>query len=209
MLDVFEHFCFIDIMKYMNYSTSIFAIIILTFFSACTPSENIDKIYNQLNDKQAKVIYKIEGKEFYPSQSIFSGEVNASDNLLSITLADQFEDRTIISFGGDGWYSGLPSKKEIFVDNQVNAGVKMGRLVDREKMVGEGYMMSEGSVTLVEFSKDKIVLKIYGKVGKYSDFKQPSEYYNVEGMVVCRKPLFRLVNITEKELFSGLKTSIK
>ncbi|WP_254411853.1 hypothetical protein [Dyadobacter diqingensis] len=209
MLDVFEHFCFIDFMKYMSCLTSIFAIIILMFFEACTPSENIDEIYNQLNDNQAKVIYKIDGKEFYTSQSIFSGEVNVSDQLLSVTLADQFQNQTIISFGGDKWYSPLPSKKEIFADNQVNAGVKMGKLVDREKMVGEGYMMSEGSVTLIEFSKDKIVLKIYGKVGKYSDFQQPSEYYNVEGTVVCRKPLFRLANITEKDLFSGLKTSTR
>lgn len=179
------------------------------FFEACMPSENIDEIYNQLNDNQAKVIYKIDGKEFYPSQSIFLGEVNVSDQLLSVTLVDQFQDQTIISFGGDKWYSRLPSRKEIFADNQVNAGVKMGKLVDREKMVGEGYMMSEGSVTLIELTEDKIIMKIYGKVGKYSDFQQPSEYYKVEGTVVFRKPLFRLGNVTEKDLFSGLKTSIK
>jgi hypothetical protein len=193
----------------MNY-LKIAAVLILCFLiSSCNPGTTEDVIYNQLADKQAKAIYKINNTDFYPSEGIFSAEINASDQLLSMTLIDQFDDRTIISFGGENWYVSMPVKKEVFADNQVNAGVKIGKLVDRQKMTGLGYVMSEGTVTLVEFSKDKIVVKIKGKVGKYSDFQEATEFYPMEGTVVCKKPTFHLMNITEEELFSAPKTSAK
>ena len=189
----------------MNYFKSVYYLLILLILASCNSSGNSNKVYEQLGDNKAKISYKIDGKEFYPEESIFSGEVNASDKLLSITLADQFDGRSIISFGGDEWYVSFPSKKDVFSDNQVNAGIKMGKLTNKEKMIGEGFMMSEGTVTLEEFSKDKIVIKVLGKVGKYSDFEEPSEFHKLEGTIVYKKPSFSLFNVTEKELFSPLK----
>lgn len=193
----------------MNHLKIAVGLIFSLFFSSCNPGTSEDVVYNQLADKQAKAIYKVNNKEFYPSEGIFSAEINASDQLLSLTLVDQFDDRTIISFGGENWYVSMPVKKEVFADNQVNAGVKMGKLIDRQKMVGIGYVMSEGTVTLQEFSKDKVIVKIKGKVGKYSDFQEATEFFPMEGTVVCKKPTFQLMNITEEELFSAQKTSAK
>ncbi|MCF2444437.1 hypothetical protein L0657_10765 [Dyadobacter sp. CY345] len=191
----------------MNYLKPTFYLFffITIFISSCTSSDD-DKMYGQLGENQAKAIYKIDGKEFYPPESIFKGEVSVSDKLLSITLIDQFDGRSIVSYGGDDWYLSIPSKKDVFSNDQVNAGVKMGKLTDREKMVGEGMILSEGTVTLQEFSKDKIVIKIQGKVGKYSDFEQPTEFKNFDGTVVYKKPAFNLLNITEEELFSAIKS---
>lgn len=193
----------------MNHLKIAVGLILSLLFSSCNPGTSEDVVYNQLADKQAKAIYKVNNKEFYPAEGIFSAEINASDQLLSLTLVDQFDDRTIISFGGENWYVSMPVKKEVFADNQVNAGVKMGKLIDRQKMVGIGYVMSEGTVTLQEFSKDKVVIKIKGKVGKYSDFQEATEFFPMEGTVVCKKPTFQLMNITEEELFSAKKTSAK
>ncbi|MBE9465003.1 hypothetical protein ACFP1I_16710 [Dyadobacter subterraneus] len=193
----------------MNHLKIAASLILSLLFSSCSPDTSEDSIYNQLADKQAKAIYKVNNKEFYPSEGVFSAEINASDKLLSMTLVDQFDDRTIISFGGENWYVAVPVKKEVFADNQVNAGVKMGKLLDRKKMIGVGYVMSEGIVTLQEFSKDKVVIKVKGKVGKYSDFQEATEFFPMEGTVVCKKPTFQLMNITEEELFNAQKTSAK
>lgn len=193
-------------MNYLKITIYIF-ISIIPFISSCTSSGDNNKLYQHLGDNQAKVVYKIDGKEFYPQESIFKGEVSVSDKLLSITLIDQFDGRSIISFGGDDWYLSIPSKKDVFSDDQVNAGVKMGKLTDREKMVGEGLIMSEGTLTLQEFSKEKIVIKIQGKVGKYSDFEEPTEFKNFDGTIIYKKPVYNLLNITEEELFSAIKSS--
>lgn len=208
MLEIFEHFCFYLTYRFMRYLKIVFYLFLTTpfIFTSCTSSEN-DGIYNKLSDNQAKVIYKIDGKEFYPQESIFKGEVNASDKLLSITLIDQFDGRSIISFGGDDWYLSLPSKKEVFSNDQVNAGVKMGKLTDRAKMIGEANIMTDGTVTLEEFSKDKIVITIKGKAGKYSDFEQPADLKSFDATVIYKKPVFSLLNITEEELFSANKSS--
>lgn len=191
----------------MNYWKLTFCLFffIAIFISSCTSSDD-DKMYEQLGENQAKAIYKIDGKEFYPQESIFRGEVSTSDKLLSITLIDQFDGRSIISFGGDDWYLSIPSKKDVFSNDQVNAGVKMGKLTNREKMIGEGMILSEGTMTLEEFSKDKIVIKVQGKVGKYSDFEQPTEFKNFDGTIIYKKPVFNLLSITEEELFSAIKS---
>ena len=208
MLEVFEHFCFYLTFRFMKYFKIIFCLFLTApIFISCTSSGESDAIYKQLGENQAKVIYKIDGKEFYPQESIFKGEVNASDKLLSITLIDQFDGRSIVSFGGDDWYLSIPSKKEVFSDDQVNAGVKMGKLVDKQKMIGEAFIMTDGAVTLEEFSKNKMILKIKGKVGKYSDFEQPTEFKTFDATIIYKKPVFNLLNITEEELFSAIKSS--
>jgi len=208
MLEIFEHFCFYLTYRFMKYFKIIFCLFLAApFFTSCASSDGNDEIYQQLGDNQAKVVYKIDGKEFYPQESIFRGDVNASDKLLSITLIDQFDGRSIVSFGGDDWYLSIPSKKEVFSDDQVNAGVKMGKLIDKQKMIGEAFIMTDGAVTLEEFSKDKMILSIKGKVGKYSDFEQPTEFKKFDAIIVYKKPVFNLLNITEEELFSAIKSS--
>ena len=207
MLEIFEHFCFYLTYRFMKYFKIFCLFLAAPFFTSCASSDGNDEIYQQLGDNQAKVVYKIDGKEFYPQESIFRGDVNASDKLLSITLIDQFDGRSIVSFGGDDWYLSIPSKKEVFSDDQVNAGVKMGKLIDKQKMIGEAFIMTDGAVTLEEFSKDKMILSIKGKVGKYSDFEQPTEFKKFDATIVYKKPVFNLLNITEEELFSAIKSS--
>jgi len=209
MLDIFEHFCFYLTYRFMKYFKIIFclSVIAVNLLTSCTSSGDHDEIYNKLGENEAKVIYKIDGKEFYPQESIFKGEVNASDKLLSITFIDQFDGRSIISFGGDDWYLAIPSKKEVFSNDQINAGVKMGKLTDREKMIGEAFIMTDGAVTLEAFSKEKIIMTIHGKVGKYSDFEQPTEFKKFDATIIYKKPAFSLLNITEEELFSAIKSS--
>ena len=166
---------------YLHKTFCLFVTIIF-ISSACNSTlSDREKVFQQLKENQAQISYQIDNKNFYPQESIFTGEVHVSNKLLSMTLDNQFDGKTIISFGGEKWYKQVPVSKQLFVNNEINAGIKMGRLTNKEKMIGEAYMMSEGEMTLEEFSKDRIVISIEGKAGKYSDFKQPDTLLIVKG----------------------------
>ncbi|MCF2486701.1 hypothetical protein [Dyadobacter sp. CY347] len=162
-----------------------------------------DQLFQTLKENEAKILMLIDGKEFYPKESVFSGQVLLSDNMMNVTLTDQFEGKTIINLGGEKWYAAKPITKTITANGPVETSIKMGKIVDKINMIGEGYMMAEGEITATAFAKDKIVFKIKGKVGKYSDFQQPDKYIPAEGFIVYKKPAISLGNITEKEVFSS------
>lgn len=169
-------------------------------------NEQADKAFLSLEENQARIIISIDEKPFYAGKSIFTGQVLISDQMMSMTLTDQFEGRTIINIGGENWYLQKPVSRKIIPDNQFNASVKMGKIIDREKMIGEGYMMAEGEISAQEFSKEKMVFAIKGKVGKYSDFQQPEKYLPIEGFIVYRKPAMNMQGVIEKEVFSSMNT---
>lgn len=183
-------------------------LVFFTFFVlSCSSKESsdqaADQVFESLKENEAKIVVTIAGKEFYPKESVFSGQALISDNMLSLTLTDQFEGKTIINLGGEKWYAAKPIKKTIGANGPIETSIKMGKIIDKEQMIGEGYMMAEGEITATEFSKDKMVFRIKGKVGKYSDFQQPDKYIPAEGFIVYKKPSVSLGNITEKEAFSS------
>jgi len=85
------------------------------------------------------------------------------------------------------------------------ASVKIGKMKDRIKMIGEGYMLVDGTLTLRELTNEKLVFSIKGDVGKYSDFQQPDKLYPVEGWIVYKKPDMHFENITEAEIIKNEK----
>ena len=196
----------------MNYLSKIFYLFLtsLFLFTSCdSTSAKRKKVFDHLKDNTAQIIYTLDGKEFYQQESVFSGEINVSDQLLSMTLVNQYEGKTIISFGGNNWYQQFPVTRELYQNNEINVGVRMGRLIDKEKRTGEAFIMSEGKMTIEEFTRDKIIISINGKAGKYSDFKQPDSLKVLKGTIIYKRPVFHVYNITENELFSGINTSQK
>ncbi|NIJ55728.1 hypothetical protein [Dyadobacter arcticus] len=188
--------------------TTLLAIGVMAFtISSCQKKKTTDaqteQILQSLKDNQAKILIKIDGKEFYAPESVFTGQLLLSDQALNMTLMDQFEGKTILNLGKAKWYAGNPIEDNINANNLVSTNVKMGKIVDVQKMIGEGYMMADGNIEALEYSKDQIVFKLTGKVGRYSDFQQPDKYLPLDGLIIYKKPAFSLANITEKEAFSS------
>lgn len=169
--------------------------------------ERVRKLSKGLKENQAHVSFKLADKEFYPDQNIFSGEVYVSRNALTITVTSLEGARSIVNFGGDDWYKKRPLKTNIFENGEAAASVKLGKIIDQEKMIGEGYMLTEGEVAILKFSPDELVLKVTGKAGKYSDFQQPDTLYPVKGMIVYKKPVISFGEITEKEIFGSTSSN--
>ncbi|TLU98872.1 hypothetical protein [Dyadobacter luticola] len=178
---------------------------------ACTSKESTDEqtetILKSLKDNQARILVKIDGKEFYLAQSVFSGQTLFTPDVLNVTLTDQFEGKTILNIAKEKWYATGHVGDDISTDGRTASNLKMGKIIDREKMIGEGYMMTEGKIEAVRFAKNSMIFKLTGKVGKYSDFQQPDKYVPFEGTIIYKKPAVSLVNITENEVFSASTTN--
>lgn len=186
-----------------------FSIMLVFLLFGCKNSgdqQQAEKVLNELKDNQAKVIIRIDGKEFYPDSSIFTGQLMLTEQMLSLALTDQYEGKTMLNVGGEKWFAEKPVSRQVVGNNAFNAGLKLGKLVDPQNMIGEGYMMTEGKIEAVIFEKDRIVFSINGKAGKYSDFQQPDKYLPLEGLIIFKKPALNLANITEKEVFGATTT---
>ncbi|MEO6286179.1 MAG: hypothetical protein ABIN80_24475 [Dyadobacter sp.] len=168
-------------------------------------NERVEQIFKALKENEAKVIISFNGKEFYPAESVFKGQVTLSHQMLSLALTNQFEGKTMLSLGGEKWYAQNPIVKKVDLKDAFNASLKIGKLIDPKNMIGEGYMMTDGQIEAITFAKDQMVFKITGRVGKYSDFEQPDKYISAEGFIVYKMPAINWSNITEDEVFSSTK----
>jgi hypothetical protein len=206
MLEHLEHFCFFIIsMKFANKLGGLFLLLIT--MTGCgsrnSSTEETEKYAAGLNDNQARLIISIGGKPFYPDESVFSGQVIMSGNVLNVTLTDQFDSRTIINLAADKWYARQPVSEHIENYSESGTSVKMGKLVDREKLIGEGYMLTNGDITAVTFERDRMVFEIEGKAAKFSDFQKPDQYLPFHGLIVYKKPAISYGDVNEQTIFES------
>lgn len=189
----------------------LFLIVVVCLCNACRHenerNEQVDALSKGLKDNQARVSFELSGEAFYPEVNVFSGELLANRSALTVTVGNDEGARIIVSFGGDDWFVRKPMKMAIFERGEVVGSVKLGKIVDRKKMVGEGYMLAEGEIAILRFSPDELVMEIKGKAGRYSDFQQPDTLFPVKGMIVYKKPTIRFGNISEKEVFSSTSSN--
>ncbi|MGG7660986.1 hypothetical protein [Dyadobacter sp. BHUBP1] len=166
-------------------------------------ADQAEEYFGSLNDNQAKALLTIGGKPFYPGQSVFTCQMLASSNVLSLTLTDQFDGRTMISIVKNEWYAKQPVEATIKAEGQGAASLKFGKLTDRQKLIGEGYMMTNGTISLVTLDREKMIFEIKGEAGPYSDFQAPDKLLPLEGIVICKRPAVSFGDVSEKEVFGS------
>lgn len=174
---------------------------LLVLCTACQMAPDANAIYASLKPHQAKVLIQFDGTDFYRPESIFTGQVDVYDTFLRLNLSDQFESNIIVSFSGENWYKQKPIKRPIFLDNQVAGSVMIGRLTDKVNRRGEGYLMTDGTISVDALSDDKVVLRLTGKVGKYAFQRIPTKWNTVQGLIVMKNPSLRLRDITRQDVF--------
>ena len=176
-----------------------FIIGILLLVSGCTISDKFkaDEIYNQLKDDQAKIILHIKGSNFYKEESIFHGHLEIVEKSFTINYFDQFDSNVMIHFGADKWYEEKPIKAPIRMFNSYTSTVMFGKIKDKAKRRGEGYLMSQGLLTFKSLNKDKIVIEVVGKAKKYPNVGETDPAFEVEGIIVCKKPKIAFLDVNE------------
>ena len=184
----------------MNRSIWLVSLLFL-FLSACQTEPTVDELYASLRPGQARVSLQLDGNDFYAPESIFSGQVDMFGTFLRMNLSDQYESNIIASFSGDDWYKQKPIKRQVFIDNQVVASVMIGRLTDKIKRRGEGYLMTDGLISVESISDEKLVMRLTGKVGKYEFQHTPEKWNTMKGLIVIRNPKLRFRDITKKDVY--------
>ena len=160
-------------------------------------------IYNSLNNNQSKFIFKIDGNDFYQSESIFKGHLEMLTGSFTMSYFDQFDSNVMIHFGGQKWNTARPIKSSIKLDNGYSSNVMFGKIINKEEKVGAGYLMYEGLITFKVFTKEKIIIVINGKARKYPKIDEQSPSFDVKATLVCKSPSFDVVDIDGKESFYG------
>ncbi|MCU0323660.1 MAG: hypothetical protein MUF45_00195 [Spirosomaceae bacterium] len=175
--------------------------LICTTLLACDSSVNTEAVLASLKEREGKILIKIDGKEYYPKSSIFKGELTVLDGFFRTSLFDQFESNVVIAFGGEKWYETKPIKKQVFIDNQVAASVMIGKLINKEKQLGEGFLMTEGEITVMSISEEKFIMRFEGKLGKFDVQREPEKWNVVEGWVIIKKPSIVLQGLKTEQVY--------
>ena len=182
---------------------------VIGIFNRCSSSnkEEEDKqyqtIYQSLKDNQSKFIFKMDGNDFYKSESIFTGHLEMLEGSFTMSYFDQFDSNVMIHFGGQKWYEGRPITTSIKLDNGYSSNVMFGQIINKAEKLGAGYLMSEGSIIFKVFTKEKFVIVIEGKAKKYPKVEATDPSFDVKAIIVSKNPKFDVVDIDGKKSFYG------
>ena len=181
-------------------------LVMISFCTACSSTEKeqeemCEKVYKSLKDNQSKFIIKMNGDEFYKPESIFEGHLEILEKNLTISYYDQFESNVMIHFGGNKWYVPRPIRIPVTLESSYSSNVMIGRMKNKAKKLGEGYLMASGFLTLKSFTKDKIIMMIEGKAKKYPKVDEASPTYDVKGYFISKKPKIDYLTVDEKAAF--------
>ncbi len=182
-------------------------LVVITLVSCQKKNENdvdqplIDETLKSLKKGETKILFELDGKPFYQEDHIFKGDVTLFDNLFRFSLFDQYESNVIVAISTNGWYQKKPISKQIIQNDQKTATVMIGKLIDKENNIGEGYLMTEGKIDFISLNKSKTILKITGLVGKYNAQRMPDKWQKLEGYIIQKEPNIILTNLEENQVF--------
>ena len=181
-------------------------IISLFLFCACQQSEisndNVDKEFQLLKDGQTKGIFEINDTLFYKNESIFNGKITISSRGLNTEMNDQYKSQFFLHIPSINF-----SKREKIIVkegtiDEFNNNLMIGKVINEKQHLGEGQLLTIGELEIIEMTREKLIIGIKGKVGRYSSgIKEPKLWKKISGVVICKKPDYSLVNLTEKEVF--------
>lgn len=195
--------------KCLNFSLKYLLMLsIISIFNSCSSNnkeedKQYQTIYQSLKDGQSKFIFKMDGNDFYKTESIFTGHLEMLEGSFTMSYFDQFDSNVMIHFGGQKWYEGRPIKATIKLDNGYSSNVMFGRIVNKAEKLGAGYLMIEGLITFKVFTKEKFVIVIEGKAKKYPKVEVSDPSYEVKAIIVSKNPKFDVVDIDGKKSFYG------
>lgn len=168
---------------------------ILMLFVGCQ-SKFVDAQYDELKEGQTKFLLTIDGDTFYEEDAIFEGHLEANENYFVMNFVNQHAGNFILNFSGtDKWYNQKPIEGKLF--GTAASNLMVGKIIDKKENKGVGYLMSEGKITALKVSKDKLVFKVEGKLKKYPDVWDDDPSYTFDGHIVSKSPLYNEFSIPD------------
>lgn len=180
---------------------SITSFTLLLLFAACkAPLPETGALYSSLKNGEARIVVRMDGDDFYPENSHFKGEVTVAENSIRLNLFDQFESNVILSLTDENLFAKRPVQRTIEVTNQNAGSVMMGRVRDKKLRTGNGFLMSEGTVTVDSLSEQRVAIRINGMTGNFNTLNDRKTWKKLEGIIVYKRPVISMRSEAEKSL---------
>ena len=206
----FEHFSFnIILFKIMLKVTFFFITLLLgLFLVGCNESkiseEEISKQLLLMKDNQAKANFEVNDTLFYASNSIFTGEIDVTAQKIFTELKDQYDSHIVLNLPIVNGFKNTTFNVEKGSINEFNSNLMIGKIIDKKENLGDGNLFTAGVIKINEISVERLVIEIDGKVGRYySGIGNPKLWKNFKGILIIKKPNYKFIDITEKEVFDN------
>lgn len=168
---------------------------------SCTGQPDADSIYQELKPGEAQFVISLNNDVFYGADSRFKGEVTVTPASIRLNLLDQYEGNTIVTLSGTNLFAKRPVSRLITLDNQSLGSVMIGKVRDKAQRTGDGFVMTEGTVTIDHLSEEKVVIRLTGKTGNFITMNDPATWKRLEGILVYRKPVINVPSGNKQTLF--------
>jgi hypothetical protein len=178
----------------MKFSSII--ILILLSLSSCknTPEIDTNSEYSNLKDNQTRVKLKVDNKEFYELDAVFQGNIDVRKNFLSMNCFNQYGGNLMLTLDGESWYK----KKSIEGKGGLNfSSLMFGKVTDKEKHKGDGYLLNTGNIEPITISKSKLVLRVSGIAKKFPRVNAEDPSYNFECYIISKNPVCTEFSVPE------------
>jgi len=186
-------------MRFLQFTISLFMMGIVAV--SCTGKPDADALYKALRPGEAQFVVRMDGDDFYKEDSRFKGEVTVRPSSIRLNLFDQYESNTIITLGGNGLLVKRPVVQQITLNDQSLNSVMIGRVRDKKERTGDGFILTEGTVTIDDLSDEKIIIRFAGKTGNFNTMNNRDTWKKLEALLVYRKPLITVPSGDKQALF--------
>lgn len=180
---------------------SFFSSLLLTSCQSHTKDhQEVEQTLRKLKDGEADVSIYLGDELFYPTKPVFTGNLTLAENSLQLNIKSQFGDHIMIGLNDGAALKNKPYRLLIKENVPTSNSVMLGRLADKEKRTGEGFLMNEGDAIITAISREKFVIHINGIAGKYLETDR-SKWKKVEGTIIIRKPILQTYALNEALFF--------
>ncbi|WP_304237060.1 hypothetical protein [Jiulongibacter sediminis] len=176
--------------------SSFFTLFILSSVSLTSCNKTAQSVpeFENLSPGQSKFVVRLDDDFFYEDDAVFNGTCTVRDNFFGTNLFNQYGGNIMITFQEDKWYNKSYLEGE---GGQTFSTLMIGKVIDKSKNLGAGYLMTEGKIFPKEVSKEKIYLEFEGKVKRYPKVDAQDPSYEVSGFLLMKSPDFTQYSVEE------------
>lgn len=152
---------------------------------------------DNIEKNSATVDIKMDGENLNKKFENGFGSITASKETIAITInaVENGDDNILIGFTGKDLTQNHPIKAKVNNSEGVSMSFSTMRFDDN----GMNTMIShDAEAEIVQFSTEKTIIKLKGKIGDPADAESPEKLKFFEGMITLNYPVFQALGSSKK-----------
>ncbi len=174
--------------------------------SEIVSTEEVEKHLAALEANKAIAIFQIDGEPFYTeAMQPFGVRIDVSFASLRGNLMSSNGDNLLFDFARVEWYTQKPVRFKL-ISSSSGFSEDYGKfMIGKQLTTGfeklAGYMLVDGTFTVIEFDEEKFVGVVEGKVVKPGDADIPENMKSIQGYIIAKKPPMTFDSIEQEKVF--------